>query len=429
MMTATLRIEELVENNRVHSAVYTDQALFAEEIERIYHRRWIFIGHAGEIPNPGDFCQRKIGLKPVIFVHGQDGAVRVLMNRCTHRGNAICHLERGNAKAFTCAYHGWRFRTDGDLAAVPYTDRYDDNFDKTTLGLRSPAKVASRRGFVFASLNPDDVSLEDYLGPHVLAELDDIADLSPEGELDLTAGAHRLRFAGNWKLQVENAIDGYHANFTHRSHFDRVHAHTGVDPSPLGSSSSPARIRDLGNGHCAWDSRSLNKSGTRSIPGMQATDDVINAFANALERRYGKERGEHLLDKNGSHLFIFPNFVFVGAHIRLINPVSVDETEVQLFPVLIKGAPPEFNTRRLRAHEMFYGPAGGGQADDLEVFERNQIGLGADVDPWSLLSRGEHLEEPEGNGVVASQITDELSNRAVWRRWKDDMNGVGKSAR
>src|SRR4051794_22806353 len=211
-MASAADISGLVEPERVHGRVYLDDEIFEAELDRIFERHWVFIGHAGEIPEPGDYRQRWIGRQPVIFVRDQQGEVRVLMNRCMHRANAVCHQERGNAKGFTCPYHGWRYRLDGALAAVPYADRYPEQFDRRELGLRK-ARSEGHRGFIFATLNPDDVPLAVHLGTHVMAELDDIADLSPEAELLATAGAHRLRYAGNWKLQVENVIDGYHANF------------------------------------------------------------------------------------------------------------------------------------------------------------------------------------------------------------------------
>ena len=75
------------------------------------------------------------------------------------------------------------------------------------------------------------------------------------------------------------------------------------------------------------------------------------------------------------------------------------------------------NSTRLRVHEAFYGPAGAGAPDDLEIFVRNQEGLEAEVDPWVLLSRGRDLEAIEGDGIVSGQMTDELAQRAIWRQW------------
>lgn len=420
-MLTSSDITSLIKEDRVHSDVYLDPAVFERELQMLYSRHWVFIGHDGEIPANGDFRQRQMGRQPVIFLRDDQGVVRVLMNRCTHRANAVCHLERGNTKGFTCSYHGWRFRTNGELAAVPYPDRYDADFDKSSLSLRAAAKVASHRGFVFATLNPDDVPLEVHLGPLVLAELDDIADLSPLGQLRTDAGEHKVRFAANWKLMIENAIDGYHAVPVHRGFFENVIARTGFNPGVLTTSASPARIKHLGNGHCSWDSSSLISTGTRNLPGNSPGEEASRAYHDAMLARYGKERAEYLLAKSGTHLYIFPNFGYVGAHYRLFEPVNASQTRVHLVPILLEGVAPEINTRRLRNHEVFYGPAGAGQSDDIEIFERNQMGLSARADPWSLISRGMHLESSHEDGSVSGQITDELSNRAFFSRWRELM--------
>ena len=76
------------------------------------------------------------------------------MNRCIHRANAVCQVERGNAKIFRCAYHGWTFRNTGELASVTYQDRYDASFRKDENGLRKAPRMAIYRGFVFGSLSP-----------------------------------------------------------------------------------------------------------------------------------------------------------------------------------------------------------------------------------------------------------------------------------
>jgi phenylpropionate dioxygenase-like ring-hydroxylating dioxygenase large terminal subunit len=417
---AGLPWNDLIQPDRVHTRLYIDPAVYAEEMAQIFHKGWLFIGHTSEIPKPGDFRQRTMGTQPVIFVRDQTGRVRVLLNRCTHRANAVCSLERGNVPGFTCSYHGWRFRLDGDLAAVPFADRYDENFDKKQLGLTQVPRIGEHRGFVFASLSTDGISLDEHFGPMVKQELDDIADLSPEGELDMTAGYHQMRYAGNWKLIVENAIDGYHANFAHRAYFAAVKRRTGNDTSALGSSSSPATVHSIGMGHGTWDSRSLIQGNQTYAGSFQG--EAGRAYLAAMYEAHGKERAEHVLGKQGSHLFIFHNFSYTGAHCRQFRPLAVDRTQFTLFPIMLKGAPDAVNEARLRAHERFYGPSAlGGQSDDLEVFERNQIGLNAQVEPWSLLTRGLHLERHEPDGSTSNQITDELSNRAFWARYKADM--------
>src|SRR5216683_995135 len=113
------------------------------------------------------------------------------------------------------------------------------------------------------------------------------------------------------------------------------------------------------------------------------------------------------------------NFVH---QIRVIRPIKTDDTEVFLYPTFLKGAPHELNVARLRGHEAFYGPAGGGATDDLEMFERNQIGLSARVDPWLILSRGRRQEYEDVDRTIVGQITDEVTQRGIWRQWKKVMS-------
>jgi hypothetical protein len=80
------------------------------------------------------------------------------------------------------------------------------------------------------------------------------------------------------------------------------------------------------------------------------------------------------------------------------------------------------NIKRLRGHESFYGPAGSGAPDDLEMFERNQVGLSAEVDPWLLLARGLHRERRDADGTIIGHMTDEVTQRGIWRHWKKVMS-------
>ena len=84
---------ELVTEDKVHSAIYTSDEIFELEIERIFHRTWMYLGHHSEVPNAGDYQVRQIGRQSVIMVRGEDGQVRALMNRCSHRGMAVCETE------------------------------------------------------------------------------------------------------------------------------------------------------------------------------------------------------------------------------------------------------------------------------------------------------------------------------------------------
>src|SRR6266498_953046 len=92
--------ETLIADDRIHTSLYTDPRIFTEEMEKIFSRGWVFVGHDSEIPQPGDFVTRFIGQQPVIMVRGKDQQVSVLLNRCAHRGTTVCPAERGNTRVF-----------------------------------------------------------------------------------------------------------------------------------------------------------------------------------------------------------------------------------------------------------------------------------------------------------------------------------------
>jgi len=418
----TIDYSALVKDDRVHGRVYTDPAIFEDELDKIFSRGWVYVGHASEIPNPGDFRVTDIGRQSVIMVRDDEGQVRLLMNRCAHRANAVCQVERGNARMFRCAYHGWTYRNNGELASVTYQDRYDASFRKEDYGLRNVPRIGTYRDFVFGSLSPVGITLEQHLGPRVREQLDLFIDLSPEGELDVTAGVHKYGYRANWKFQIENGMDGYHANFVHQNFFENVRRRTGVNLTDLANSQSPAQTRDLGNGHVMIDFRPYNEARSGRMGAIMVTSESGQAYRDALIARYGQARTRELLTARGTHLLVFPNLILIGVQVRVIRPVRVDETEVFLYPAFLKGAPQQLNVARLRGHEAFYGPAGGGATDDLEMFERNQIGLSARVDPWLLLSRGTEQQYQNNDGTIVGQMTDEVTQRGIWRHWKKIMS-------
>jgi phenylpropionate dioxygenase-like ring-hydroxylating dioxygenase large terminal subunit len=178
-VTAIVRYDELVRDDRIHASLYTDPQIFADEMERIFHRGWVFVGHASEIPNPGDFVTRPLGTQPAILVRGAAGTLSVLLNRCRHRGTMVCAAERGTTKTFACPYHGWTYDLSGALFGVPYPGGYDASFDKSTRGLVHAPRVATYRDFVFASLRADGITLEEHLGKATKL-IDRSCDLSPE---------------------------------------------------------------------------------------------------------------------------------------------------------------------------------------------------------------------------------------------------------
>ena len=107
--------------SRVPYPVYTDPALYREELERFFYRgHWCYVGLEAEIPETGDFKRTRVGERSVIMVRGADGAINVVENRCAHRGAEFCQQEHGRVKDFICPYHQWSYDLAGNLQGVPF---------------------------------------------------------------------------------------------------------------------------------------------------------------------------------------------------------------------------------------------------------------------------------------------------------------------
>ena len=220
-----------------------------EEIRNIWLKTWVYVGHESEVPKRHDYVMKSLGSEPIIMTRDGQGTVRLLLNRCSHRGNQVCTRAKGNASVFVCPYHAWSFGSDGHLRHMSMPDGYKD-CDKNTLGLGRVTRVASYRGFVFGSFAVEGPSLEEHLGG-ALEVFDRLAALSPEGEIEITAGFLQHKVFANWKLMLENETDGYHPSFVHASIFNVAQSGIGK----LYSRESAAVSRDYRNGHTECDLR------------------------------------------------------------------------------------------------------------------------------------------------------------------------------
>ena len=124
-----------IDNAVASRKVFADEGVHAVEIDRVFAKTWLFLGHETEIPNAGDFVVREMALAPVILVRDDNSEIRAFLNSCTHRGTLICRLDFGNTRAFVCPYHGWTFGTDGTLHSMAMSrDTYEERVDFETDG-------------------------------------------------------------------------------------------------------------------------------------------------------------------------------------------------------------------------------------------------------------------------------------------------------
>lgn len=414
-------IGRLIRDTEIHSSLYTDPAIFDREMARFYREGWVYVGHETEIPDRGDYVRRTLGLEPVIFVRGKDCA-HVVANRCAHRGNLVCQSEKGNRRAFACQYHGWVFGPNGDLLDVPYKEGFDGELSAFHL---KRARVGIYRGFVFATFGGERAgSLEAHLG-NARAALDRVSDLSPAGEIRLSANWVKHLFQANWKMIAENDTDGYHVNFVHDSFARGVKVQYKYENVLSGQEEKLTAVaRYLGNGHSELDYGTTYK---QPLVWMASKPDRFPAYAEAMNQAYGAERAFEIMRAGPPHAFIFPNLFIAETCLTMIQPIAVGQTVHWHTPLYYKGVPEEMNKRILRLGEVAFGPSAFLTADDAIIAERQWRAM-AGSPGWLDAGRGLKRETVHPGGTVTSHYTDETPLRGFWRHYRGAMTGEAVAA-
>ncbi|NHC43255.1 Rieske 2Fe-2S domain-containing protein [Bacillus sp. MM2020_1] len=413
------KLDELIQPDRVHQKLYTDPEIFAQEMTNIFGMTWVYLAHESEIPNVNDYKTGYLGKRPIIVNRDESGKFRALFNRCTHRGATVCRTHRGSARLFTCPYHGWNFKNNGDLAGVPWPKAYGEDFDKRDLGLKQ-VRVESYRGFIFGTLNLQAPSLIDYLGP-ARDYMDQWLDRY-DGKRLVVGNPHRMVYKGNWKLTYDNAADGYHVMFSHRSLLEmggRMGENKDMTYFANNPDYSDMNVQYLGNGHTLIDQRPNYKN-----PGdywkQQRPQPGREVFEAVIRERY-QEEADSLLDQAigaQMNLNIFPNLLLIGNQIQVIQPYDVDKTELSWYSTTVEGLPEEINQLRMRTQEDF--PAFG-EPDDMTNFEECHLGLTIPEVEWIHIGRGLGVpgrQMVDERGVISGPVTDELHIRNYFQEWK-----------
>jgi p-cumate 2,3-dioxygenase alpha subunit len=395
---------------RVHRSAMTDPAVFAQERAEIFDKCWLYVGHETELRKPNDIKTRTVAGRPVIFARDAKGVVRVWINSCPHRGAMLCREKINNARFLTCFYHGWSFSTDGRMVSMPGDQSYGENFERPDLA--APPRVESYRGFVFVNFDRDAESLVNYLAG-AREFLDLVCDQSEVG-MEVLDGTHEYSVRANWKLLVENSMDGYHAVTTHQRYFEMIVAARG----PLDMEGFyQTRGIDLGNGHAVVTG---SPSGGRNMgrPLSESAQAERDTRFVRLAERYGEGWVERM--RGTRNLVIFPNLVVIdlvmGVVVRKIDPLRPDYMEVSAWELVPPEEGEELRRQRLDNFLTFWGPGGLASPDDVEALETCQRSFASQQElPWSDISRGMSLDIAAGD--------DELQMRAFWRHWNRLITG------
>ncbi len=184
---------------------YTDPRFYEVDLDLIWYRDWLFIGHDCELPKPGSYFTVQVGAHPVIVLRDREGGVRAFHNSCRHRGSRVCSAARGMTARLVCPYHQWTYDLDGSLV---YARQMSEDFDRAPYGLK-PVACETAGGYIFICLadKPDDFepfrrTMEPYFLPHRLTE----AKVAYEST---------IIEKGNWKLVWENNRECYHCAGNH----------------------------------------------------------------------------------------------------------------------------------------------------------------------------------------------------------------------
>lgn len=437
-MTNTAYINSLVDDRpkdlvfRVDKSAFLEDAVFDLEIEKIFEGGWVYLCHESQVRSPGDYFTTYIGRQPVAVIRQKDGGISGYLNVCPHRASILLPLRQGSLKStITCRFHGWVFSTGGKCLKVKFdeTGNYPggkpcgEQVDLTALG-----GIASYRGFIFGSLRMGKRDLAHYLGP-ASTFLDLLVDQSPQG-LEILRGSSTYVVRHNWKIEVENVVDGYHTPTVHRV-FGNTMLQRAARSSPDGlQQTETGRIwggtksgcYDLGNGHMAiWTERASPEASPL------ATEEQ------RLNNAYGSTKAEWML-RRGRNLLVFPNLVvndLASTHIRTARPISADRTEISLWCIAPIGESRESRYARLRKFEDFFLVTGMATADDVVSLDCVQAGSEGRARQWIDYARG-YASVMNGPDPAASDLgfvpvtsnssfDHETTNHGFWRQWRQTL--------
>ena len=423
--------------------IFTSEEIHALELQHLFPRAWLFVGHASQVPNPGDYFSSWMGSDPVLLTRDSEGDLHVLLNSCRHRGMRVCRYDEGNTLRFTCPYHAWSYSIDGSLVDVPgqlhgvphLKAAYDGKLDKPSWGLVRCPKIHDYKGLVFACWDEDAQDFDDYVGDFHFW-LDNLADAfdGTEAGTEVFRGVHKWRIKSNWKFVSENFLgDTYHGASTHAS-VESV----GIGPGGRGKRRHGERQDQGGHskgrmktsfrmGHGASD----NLGYEISYPEF-AEDEMNEYFDNAWEVR--KQR----LDAEGRQLggrgpaTMFPNMSFAAGFPRTIlvsHPISATETEVWRWYLVDKSAPEHVRDWLRRYYMRYAGPGGMTEQDDMENWDyatQASKGVIAQRYPYNY-QQGlgtEGLSDLDRAVQSNHAIAGEVNARAFYRRWAEFVDGV-----
>ncbi|SKA35674.1 Phenylpropionate dioxygenase, large terminal subunit [Enhydrobacter aerosaccus] len=198
---------------RNQTIAYACRDRAALEREKLFRERPLLMGLSSRLAKPGDYLTEDVVGMPVLLVRDGTGSVQAFANVCRHRGAPVAQ-GCGNARAFTCPYHGWTYDLAGRLLGA--TDKPGfAGLDIAAHGL-VPLPTVEKHGMIYVrpgvprpgeSRTIDiDAELGVFAPPLAALQLDDFVLHSTD----------RIAPRINWKFAVDTFLESYHIAHLHR---------------------------------------------------------------------------------------------------------------------------------------------------------------------------------------------------------------------
>ena len=433
----------LVENEKglISREIFVDTDIYQQELERVFTRSWLFIGHESQVPKPNDFFVSRMGEESVILTRDRQGEIHVLLNTCRHRGMKVCRYDEGNTPVFSCPYHGWSYSTDGNLVSVPgeligvpqFATAYHGELEKEEWGLISVPKMHVYKGSVWACWDKDAPEFDEYLGG--MKPFLDTLFAASDGEDGLALdGVQKWMFPGNWKLAAENFIGDFYHGISHRS--------AGLGGGVMGRRDRPqdavaSVFYSWPGGHGTrgyrpdqWTAELSGDSSKylRTYENKPHLNEFMRKSWEAQTQRYGG-RG-----RGASVSTVFPNMSTLdnmssggGLTVAVWHPVGPMMTEAWRWYFVDKKAPAEIRDF-WRKHRMTWsGPTGMVENDDMENWnyatEASNGIIARQYDYHYAQGLGHETRDTKAPDALLSDAeSSEQNQRGFYKRWAEIMD-------
>jgi phenylpropionate dioxygenase-like ring-hydroxylating dioxygenase large terminal subunit len=424
-----------LEKGIVAREIYVNEAIYQQELEQIYTRAWLFIGHESQVPNPGDFVMSRMGEEEVLLVRDRKNQLHVFLNTCRHRGMKVCRYDDGNTLIFTCPFHGWSYDTDGSLVGVPHHKAaFHEELIKADWGLHEVAQMANYHGSIWATWDAKAPSFVDYMG--VFAPTIQWCFQSTDGEdngVELFNPATKWRIPTNWKFPGFSFDgDSAHAAMTHRSvnvaaigpQGDMEGGSRAGMKAPFPKTSYEMMVPELGHGGHNY---MFDQPGVSDYADTWQTEpkEVDEYYRETRAKKQAKYKDVYLHGGDGGTALIWPNVNIQPHRILIWHPHGVGVTESwRQYPV-DKNAPKVVKDAQRRYMMRYGGPTGVTESDDMENWNYAfpaSLGTVAQRLPYNFqMGLGHDFKDDRLPGMTFNYRIAEENQRARLRRWVEFM--------